>query len=112
MTYQISLSRRARRDVHKIHEWIAQHSPSGANRWYDSFREALFSLEANAENKGLAPEAREFEQPVRQILFKTRKGHTYRALFVVEGTRVQVVTVRGPGQPLLSVDEISRSLDE
>jgi toxin ParE1/3/4 len=112
MTYQIYLSQRARRDVDDIHEWIAQHSPSGANRWYDSFREAMFSLESTAENKGLAPEAREFERPVRQVLFKTRKGHTYRALFVGEGRRIQIVTVRGPGQPLLSVDEIFRSLDK
>ena len=111
MTYRIYLSQRARRDVDEIHEWIGQYSPSGANRWYDSFREAMFLLETTAENKGLAPEAREFEQPIRQILFKTRKGHTYRSLFIVERTRVQVVTVRGPGQPLLSVDEISRSLD-
>ncbi len=112
MTYRIYLSRRASRDVDDIHGWIAQHSPSGANRWYDSLYEALFSLEAGAESKGLAPEAREFERPIRQILFKTRKGHTYRALFVIQGTRVQVITVRGPGQPLLSVDEILRSLDE
>lgn len=112
MTYRIYLSRRARRDVDEIHEWIAHHSPNGADRWYESFREAMFSLETNAENKGLAPEDMEFERRVRQILFKTRKGHTYRALFVVEGTQVQVVTVRGLGQPLLSANQISRSLDE
>ena len=73
--------------------------------------QALKGLATNPESKGFAPESREFDQEVRQALFKTRKGRMYRALFLIEETRVHVLAVRGPGQRLLTSEELSESLD-
>jgi len=111
MSRKVDLTHRARRDVEEIYEWIAERSHEGAKRWYAAFLEALEGLAAGAEARGLAPESGEFDQEVRQALFKTRKGRTYRALFTIAGTRVHVLAVRGPGQRLISPDELSEPFD-
>jgi hypothetical protein len=49
----------------------------------------------------LAPESPNYETEVRQILFKTRRGRTYRALSTVVGAGVFIVHVRAPGQNLI-----------
>jgi plasmid stabilization system protein ParE len=111
MTREVDLTRRARRDVEEIYEWIAERSRDGANRWYAAFLQALEGLAANPEGKGLAPESREFDQEVRQAFFRTRKGRTYRAVFIIEGAQIHALAVRGPGQRLLRPEELSDSLD-
>jgi plasmid stabilization system protein ParE len=112
MKYSIDLSRRARRDVDAIYAWIADRSRGGANRWQAALFRTLRGLETSPERKALAPEGRDFERPVRQAFFKTAKGLTYRALFVVEQDRVYVLTIRGPGQPLLTAEELSNAYDD
>ena len=54
----------------------------------------------------LAQEAGLFTEPVRQILFRTRRGLTYRALFVVRDETVIVVCVRGFGQDILGPNDV------
>jgi hypothetical protein len=41
---------------------------------------------------------RRFDCPVREVLFGTRKGLTYRIVFTVEDGEVQILRIRGPGQ--------------
>ena len=43
---------------------------------------------------------------VRQFLFKTRRGRTYRAVYVIMDDEVRILRVRGPGQPPLTDDEM------
>jgi len=112
MKYPVDLSRRARRDVDEIYDWIASRSPGGANRWQAALFRTLHGLETNPERKGLAPEAQEFDRPARQSFFKTAKGRIYRALFVIEENRVHILAIRGPGQPLLTAEELSDAYDD
>lgn len=44
---------------------------------------------------------------VRQCLFKTRRGRTYRALYTIVEDEVRVLRVRGPGQAPLTDDELA-----
>jgi hypothetical protein len=46
----------------------------------------------------LAPENADAELEVRQVLFKTRRGNVYRALYFVDGENVYILRVRGKGQ--------------
>jgi hypothetical protein len=58
-------------------------------------------LRKRADGCGLAPEDAEHDSEIRQIVFKTRSGLPYRALFTIDGDQVHVIHVRGPGQDLI-----------
>ena len=42
------------------------------------------------------------------MLFKTRQGRTYRALFVIRGVSVHILCVRGPGERPVQPEDIER----
>ena len=52
------------------------------------------------------PEDEDHEEEIRHILFKTRRGKTYRAIFIIRTDTVFVLHVRGPGQDLIAPDEL------
>jgi hypothetical protein len=54
----------------------------------------------------LAAEDDHVEFEVREILFKTRHGLIYRALFTIREETATILHVRGPGQDLLDCVEI------
>ncbi len=47
---------------------------------------------------------------LKQAFFRTRRGRSYRAVFVIVGDivgdEVRILRVRGPGQELIEPDEI------
>jgi plasmid stabilization system protein ParE len=106
MTYRVVLLDRAQRNVQQIHDWIAQRSPEGAARWFNRFTEALATLDRNPQSCSLAPEDELVDYEIRQLIFRTRKGLPYRALFTIVGGEVRVLHVRGPGQNLVEPDEL------
>ena len=107
MTFDVKFSHEAKANVREIRDWIAKRSQDGALRWLDSLEQARTKLSTSANSFALAPEAEAFDEELRQILFNTRRGNTYRALFVIRGTTVHVVSVRGTGQELVRSDEIN-----
>ncbi|MFI5460541.1 MAG: type II toxin-antitoxin system RelE/ParE family toxin [Isosphaerales bacterium] len=89
---------RARQDFDEIVAWIFERSPQGADRWVTRFEEALARLEENPFVAPIAAESEELREEVRHILFRTRAGRTYRALFLVAGEEVRILRIRGAGQ--------------
>jgi plasmid stabilization system protein ParE len=106
MSYRVNILARARGDVDAIIAWIAERSPEGADRLAVRFEEALAKLEENPFVAPIAPESEDLGEEVRQIMFRTKAGRTFRALFVVVGTDVRILRVRGAGQPPLSAGEL------
>lgn len=106
MSYHVIVQPRAQADLSELYDWIAERSPQGALRWFHEWENALAHLTEDPVRFGLAPESEWASAEVRQILFKTPRGLPYRALFSIEGQCVNVVHVRGPGQPLLSHGEL------
>lgn len=105
MKYRINVLRRAWSDADEIYEWLAKRSPAGANRWYAAILEAAKGLKDTAESRTLAPESDLFDCEIRQQLFRTRQGRTYRLVFTIAGDKVRILRVRGPGQrPLRGED--------
>lgn len=104
--YRVEFSRRADRDVSEILDWLGRRSRSGASRWLDALDQMVVRLREAPLSCPLAEEADAFSEPVRQILFRTKRGNTYRALFVVRDQSVTIATVRGPGQPPVSENEL------
>jgi len=98
MKHEVRFTNEAAQCVMDIRDWLAKRSPDGASRWLDSLETACRRIAERAEAFAFAPEADQFTEPLRQILFKTRGGKTYRALFVVRATIVHIVSVRGAGQ--------------
>jgi len=106
MSLQVRVSRRAERDADEVFEWLAERSPDGAARWYSAYLATLQRLESQAASYGPAPEAERLGINLRQIFFKTPKGRTYRALFIIEDDCVHVVSVRGAGQDLVVREDL------
>lgn len=108
MTFTVLVTEQAERNLKEIGDWIAQASPDGAARWTEAAWQAIHALERRADVCPVAPERRFVDRDVRSIIFKTRRGRKYRAVFYIEGSTVVVTHVRGPGQNLISPDEFDR----
>ncbi len=109
MSYRVILLPQAKRDLRGVLRWIrdTMRSPSGAEVWLCRWEQVLRSLEEGADGCGIAPEDEDHEIDIRQVTFKTRSGSTYRALFKIDGDRVFVMHIRGPGQDLVSPEDIA-----
>jgi plasmid stabilization system protein ParE len=106
MKFQAKLSWRAERDVEHILGWLHERSPQGAASWLRVWDRTFASLRESADQHGLATENEGQPMEVRQVMFRTRKGRDYRALFTIERDTVYVMHVRGPGQDLVPADQL------
>lgn len=106
MAYTVRTLPRAEFDAQLIYDWIKERSPDGALRWWNEFLDACASLRRSPDRFALAIECQWDDRDIRQVLFKTRRGKYYRALFVVVDDEVRILRVRGPGQPDLLSDEL------
>jgi plasmid stabilization system protein ParE len=99
MKFAVHISLRAQRDIREISQWIVMHSRPGAMRWLDELEKVVDRLADAAESYALADESRWLPFPVREISFRTPKGRRYRAIFAIDGNRVDLLSIRAPGQP-------------
>jgi len=81
MSFTLRILPRAERDAQAIFDYIYPRSPDGAICWWDAFEKAANELPKNPKRYGFAPENNLSEFEVRQFLFKTPHGRTYRAGF-------------------------------
>jgi plasmid stabilization system protein ParE len=109
MKFNAQLLWRAERDLDRILTWLNQRSPQGAANWLRAWDQTFLTLKSSADEYPLAPESEGWPFEVRQILFRTRKGRDYRALFTIQGTEVLVMHIRGPGQDLVAPEEMQLS---
>lgn len=107
MSFEVRFTSEDEENVLEIRNWTAKRSSDGVLRWLDALETAKTRLQATADACPLAPETDAFVDELRQILFRTRRGNTYRALFVIRENTVHVVSVRGSGQDLMTPDEFS-----
>lgn len=107
MPYRVRSTPRAHDDVDTI-LWMIHERQSlqGAKAWLEAYDEATTRLAENPERCPFVPERDRLGRDVRQFLFKTRRGRTYRGVFVIIDDEVLILRVRGPGQPPLQADEL------
>ncbi len=106
MTYRVQPTAQAEADIDRIFNWIFERSREGDRRWYEAFWDSAERLKSNPLSCGIAPEADDFPEEVRQMLFRTRQGRTYRALFVIRGDIVHILRVRGPGERPMKPEDV------
>lgn len=101
MTYELLLTPQAEADVDNIIRYLAIRSPQGALAWCERWEQVMTELARDPLGLAPAQESARYKTDVRQLLFKTRRGRTYRALCTVVGAGIYILHVRGPGQNLL-----------
>lgn len=106
MKYDVVALQAAEADFNGMLEYIAGRSKSGAAAWAKAFDQAIAHLEVNAASCPFAPENDYVDFEVREVLFKTRRGLIYRALFTIREHTVFILHVRGPGQDLIDGADI------
>lgn len=89
---------RARADVDDIFNWLVQRSVQGAISWYLAFYQAVEKIGAAPESHAEAAESPQLGRFLKQALFKTRRGRTYRIVFQGQQDEIIILRVRGPGQ--------------
>ena len=107
MTFRVELTETAKADSDDTYDWLDKRSPAGAMNWWQAFLDALESLKQNADSFGLAYESSAYAEEIRELVFKTRYGNTYRLVFCIRADTVYVLRVRAPGQPPLSREDIA-----
>lgn len=96
----------AERDVRSIFKWINARSPQGAAAWLDAYDQMIDRLASAPASFPLAIERPRLKLEVRQVLFKTKRGRIYRAVFHIDGEAVFILRVRGPGQRPMRSDDL------
>ena len=98
MKRYIEFAPRGRRDVRRIMKWLLGRSLRGANSWYEAFWKTVTRVADDPESFSLADESADLPSPVRQAIFKTRKGRRYRIVFDFSDAEVYILRVRRPGE--------------
>ena len=106
MSFTVRELPKAKQDKRSIFCWLDQRSPAGAVAWLVAYDSLLEQLKQDAPTFGEAPEKQDCDFDVRQALFKTRRGRVYRVLFFMEGQDVFILRLRGPGQALITPEEM------
>ena len=102
MSFEVVFTDEANAQALQIQDWIAERSVEGAISWQKALQFAVGKLRERGSGFSLAAESPQFSEPLYQIFFKTRRGLTYRGLFVVRDQTVFIVSVRGYGEDLVS----------
>ena len=98
MKYSVVVLPAAENDLNRILLWLNERSPSGAVTWLFRWEEVVRTLADDPDRCGLAPESEQHPIAIHQVIFRTRKGNPYRALFAVKEEAVFVLHIRGMGQ--------------
>ncbi len=109
MIRRVEISARALRDYERIIQFLLKRSRQGAAAWADAFDEAVSTLPDRFEQHPLAPEDANHDETIRNVLFRTRHGRTYRAIYLLRGDAAFVLHIRQPGQSVVEPDRFYRT---
>lgn len=98
MSRTLRILESAQSDVDKIFQWIGRRSVGGAVRWFMAFLDAIAKVASSPDSFPIGPESYYLNRPLREALFKTRRGRTYRIVFELSNNEILVLRIRGPGQ--------------
>ena len=72
--------------------WLRDRNPPAADEWLTGIRETILALGAMPDAHPIAPESRDFDQPIRRALYG--KATRWRTYFAIIDGAVQVLHVR------------------
>jgi toxin ParE1/3/4 len=96
VSYRILFQPPAARELDEVFGWIARRSPGRATAWQVGAIERILTLTELPRCCPLAPEARDTELEIRQLMYGD-----YRILFTIEEDVVNILRIRhGARRPL------------
>ncbi len=109
MNDRLSLSPETTSLLAEITEWyrFTSGDTSVADKWFTGFERLLESLIQHPDRHPLAREADEIGIELREVHYGSGRRLTHRALFVIEGDVVEVLTIRHHAQQDLTREELS-----
>ena len=108
MSYRVEITERASRDLEEILRTLWERSPDAVRRLSLRFEQTLSRLENHPLSCGLAFENPQLTEELRHALFGNHPKRKCRALFVVRGETVVILTIRAPGTKPWKPEEIDR----
>jgi toxin ParE1/3/4 len=103
MKRSVRLTPQAKQDIEAAYLFIRNDAPVAARRWRAGLQRTIRTLSTFSDRCEVAAEAREVGVELRQMLYGS-----YRVLYTVEATTVQVHALRhGARRPLIA-DEVER----
>lgn len=105
MTFQVKLSPSAIQDAETAYLWLKEQNQTFADTWFQGLSEAITSLEQLPARCPIAPESRQLEREVRQLLYRKSKRTVFRILFGLSETEVYVYRIRHSAQQTLTDED-------
>jgi plasmid stabilization system protein ParE len=102
MIYQVSITTLAFRDADNAYQWFRASNEQFANEWFNGLIEAIDTLQQLPSRCALAPESKEFDREIRQLLYKKSKTNCYRIIFGIVESNVIIYRIRHTSQQYLS----------
>lgn len=78
-----------------------------ADAWFEGLTLAINSLETLPARCPIAPESKELDREVRQLIYKKSKGSSYRILFGISGSQVYIYRIRHTAQQYVTKEELT-----
>jgi plasmid stabilization system protein ParE len=105
VNYRVEITAGAKREADAAYEWLAERT-SHAAAWFNGLVDAIEGLAEFPTRWGLARESKEFDEPIRQLLYG-KKPHVYRVLFIVRTNVVYVLHVRHGARAAMKPGDIA-----
>jgi plasmid stabilization system protein ParE len=106
MSHRVFILRKAEADLRHFLDWLSERSVAGAERWYAAYLHCVDAIAADPRSFPLLDEHPSIQFPVHECFFGTPRGRRYRMLFVVIGSDVRILRIRGPGQSPVSWNDL------
>jgi plasmid stabilization system protein ParE len=104
--FDIRLGPKAIEDVDATVAWLADRSLDGARAWLHALDEAKEAVVLAPFSFSRSRDSRRTGRDIRDAFFKTRRGKIYRIVFLIDGEDVEVLRIRGSGQPNLRAEDL------
>jgi len=90
--YRVVVQPQALEDIADAYQWIANHSPMAATKWFNGLTGARDSLHRQPARCPVIPGVSQSGREVRQLLYGRRR-HRYRILFTIRDDTVLILRV-------------------
>jgi plasmid stabilization system protein ParE len=105
VTHKVVVTAEAYEGLRDVYRVLRNASPAFAKSWAKGLRQSIRGLSRFPARCPIAPESREFDGVIRELLYGSGNRGTYRILFTIVGKTVFVLHVRhGSMRALLPED--------
>jgi plasmid stabilization system protein ParE len=92
LKYRLRITARAMGDADEAYAWIAERSPTQAERWYQGLFQQIETLTSQPTRCPRAAESDKFPEEIRELLYGKRKNK-YRIIFTIREDTVVVLYI-------------------